>query len=289
MTLNDILHQGEQAFIDAQCYFGHGTDNAWDEAVWLTFHILDLPLDSQRDVLERSLTAQQIAQIQRLFQRRIDEKQPAAYLTQQAWFCGLPFYVDQRVLVPRSPIAECIEQGFSPWVQSKGVQRILDLCTGSACIAIACAYALPQAQIDASDIDSDALAVARINVERHQAAVNLIQSDLFANIDQKPYDIIVSNPPYVDAEDMANLPIEYRAEPAELALAAGEDGLVLVDKLLANAYHYLSDNGILVVEVGNSAVALEEKYPHLAFVWLHFERGGEGVFLLRKQDLTCFV
>jgi len=285
-TIGEALHWAEQAFIKADCYFGHGTDSAWDEAVWLTLHTLALPLDSGKELLNTPLDETQQEMLLTIFRRRISEKIPAAYLTKQTIFAGHEFYVDQRVIIPRSPIAELINNQFQPWVEPDAVHRLLDLCCGSACIAIACAYAFPDAHVDATDIDLDALAVAKINVEKHNLneRVSLIQSDLFAQIATEKYDVIVTNPPYVDKQDMTDRPEEYRWEP-DHALEAGEDGLQFADIILAQAKQHLTENGILIFEVGNSAEALDEKYAHLPIVWLAFEHGGHGVGLLRAADL----
>jgi ribosomal protein L3 glutamine methyltransferase len=280
-TLGDILNWGAKQFTKAKLYFGHGTDNAWDEAVYLALHVLQLPYDIDRSVLKRELTDLERDAILILFQKRIDQKIPAAYLINEAWFCGLRFYVDERVLIPRSPIAELIQAHFKPWIGTKKTARILDLCTGSGCIAIACAAAFPEAEVDATDIDDGALAVAAINVAKHKMTnrVKLIKSDIFSALDGNKYDIIVSNPPYVDAAEMASLPAEYQHEP-QLALAAGKDGLVLVDRILHEAKDYLTTSGLLVVEVGASAEALLKKYPNTPFIWPEFANGGDGVFIL---------
>lgn len=285
-NVRDFLRWGASRFNAAGLYFGHGTDNAWDEAAQLVLHALHLPLqDSFRDWLDARLTDPEREAIAGLFERRIQERLPAAYLIGEAWFAGLPFEVDSRVLVPRSPIAELIEAGFEPWLET-APQRILDLCTGSGCIGIACAYAFAEAQVDLSDISAEALAVAHKNIHNHEleGRVSAHQSDLFANLQGRRYDLIVSNPPYVDASDLAAMPPEYHAEP-ELGLGSGEDGLYFTRQLLAQAADHLTDNGLLVVEVGNSQPALEQAFPLLPFTWIEFERGGHGVFVLRARDL----
>ena len=285
MRLEDWLQHAECALANADVYLGHGTDNSWDEALHLTLPLLDVPFDAPRDVLQRELSDAESTLLQKALHRRIDERAPVAYLTQQAWFCGMPFYVDERVLIPRSPIGESIERGFAPWLPQEPAS-ILDLCCGSACIAIACAEYFSDARIDAADISADALAVAAINVERYSSTVRLVQSDLFSALHGHRYDLIVCNPPYVDAEDMAALPDEYRHEPV-LALASGNDGLDFTRALLQQAATHLTENGVLIVEVGNSAQALEQAFPAVPFVWLEFERGGDGVFLLTVQDLRA--
>lgn len=285
-TIRDFLRWATSRFNEASLYYGHGTDNAWDEAIALILHTLHLPHDIDPAVLDAHLTEKERTQLLQLIQRRINERIPVPYLTHEAWFTGLPFYVDERVLIPRSPIAELIENQFSPWIDPDQVHHILDLCTGSGCIAIASAKAFPDAMVDASDVSVDALAVAKMNVLRHQVEdqVNLIQSDLFNEIPQKKYDIIVSNPPYVDADDFSSLPEEYRYEPI-LGLKAGQDGLDMARVILQQAKRYLNPNGILIVEVGNSEVALAEQFPEIPFTWLEFQRGGGGVFLLRATEL----
>ena len=282
----DFVRWGASQFNQAKLYFGHGTNNAIDEALYLTLHALHLTPPLAPELHHARLTDVEKEAVLSLFQRRIDERLPVPYLTHEAWFGGLGFYVDERVLVPRSPIAELIEQRFSPWVDAECTENILDLCTGSGCIAIASAMAFPWAEVDAVDISPEALEVARINIERYQMQhqVQTIQSDLFGNLQGKRYDLIISNPPYVDAEDMAALPEEFRKEP-ELGLAAGDDGLDLVLNILAQAPDYLTSHGVLVVEVGNSDEALVERFPEVPFEWLEFERGGHGVFLIQAETL----
>lgn len=285
LTIRDFLRWAASEFIDAKLYYGHGTDNPWDEAEQLVLHAIHLAPPLGDEWLDARLTTSERARVVANIQRRIEERIPAAYITGQAWFAGLPYAVDERVLVPRSPIAELIEKRFAPWLTEEPLQ-ILDLCTGSGCIGIACAYAFPDAEVQLSDISFDALAVAEENIHQHGMAdrVFAMQSDLFENLLGQRFDLIVSNPPYVDAEDMASLPDEFHAEP-ELGLASGDDGLDFTRRLLREAQDYLTDEGLLVVEVGNSWPALEAAYPDLPFVWVEFERGGHGVFVLTAQDL----
>jgi len=285
-TVRDFIRWGVSRFIEHKIYFGHGTDNALDEALALVLHGLHLPFGLPDQLMEGRLTQSEKSRVADLLVQRIEKRVPAAYLTNQALFCGIPFYVDERVLVPRSPIGELIEQQFEPWVIPDEVSDILDLCTGSGCIAIVCADMFPMAQVDALDISEDALAVANINIERHQlqGRVNGIQSDLFSGVGGRQYQIIVSNPPYVDAEDISDMPKEYHCEPA-IGLASGKDGLDITRQILLQAADYLTDDGILVVEVGNSEAALQKQLPEVPFNWLDFERGGHGVFLLTKEQL----
>jgi ribosomal protein L3 glutamine methyltransferase len=287
LTIRDFVRWTITQFNQNGLYYGHGTENALDEALALILHTLHLSHDVSTSLLDARLTQKEREHLSDLIHRRITKRIPVPYLTNEAWFGGLPFYVDERVLIPRSPIAELIEQHFEPWISADSVHSILDLCTGSGCIAIACAKAFPDATVDASDISADALAVAKMNVLRHEVEdqVHLHQSDLFKSLPAKKYDAIVSNPPYVDAADMASLPPEFHHEPKS-GLEAGLDGLDFADRILKDAKNYLSPNGILIVEVGNSEFALAEKYPQLPFTWLEFERGGGGVFLLTAEQLT---
>ena len=285
-TIRDFVRWGASRFTEAGLFFGHGTDNALDESLGLVLHALHLNHDLPPDFLASRLTSSERGDVLDLLQRRIDERLPAAYLTHHAHFMGLDFYVDEHVLVPRSPISELIEEGFAPWLDADEVTDVLDLCTGSGCIGIACAHAFPDASVDITDISSQALDVARINVAKHhlEDRVQIHQADVFEGLGRARYDLIVSNPPYVDAEDMADLPEEYRREPA-LGLAAGEDGLDVVRRILRQAGEYLRPGGILVVEVGRSAGHLMARYPGVPFLWLDFERGGDGVFLLTADQL----
>ncbi|WP_163932939.1 50S ribosomal protein L3 N(5)-glutamine methyltransferase [Paraferrimonas sp. SM1919] len=286
-TVEDILRWAVSRFNDAGIFYGHGTDNPWDEAVALVLHALHLPLEIGNQVRQCRLTFSERQKVVELIVRRIKERVPVPYLINQAYFCGLPFYVDERVLIPRSPIGELIENQFGQWFYGKTVDRVLDLCTGSACIAIACAYAFEDAEVDAIDISEEALEVAQQNIEDLGVLNRVfpILSDGFQALPEgTQYDLIVSNPPYVDQEDMSDLPSEFHHEP-ELALASGFDGLDLTRQILAKAADFLTDDGVLVLEVGNSMVHLIEQYPQVPFDWIEFERGGDGVFALTKEQL----
>ncbi|MFQ5642822.1 MAG: 50S ribosomal protein L3 N(5)-glutamine methyltransferase [Thiogranum sp.] len=287
-TIRDLVRWGASRFGAAGLVFGHGTDNAFDEALLLVRHALHLPAQFPDYFLAAAVTAEERAAVLALIRQRIDTRKPAAYLTHEAWFAGLPFYVDERVLVPRSPMAEWIERGFQPWLEPDAVERVLDLCTGGGCIGIACAAHFENARVDLVDISAAALEVAQQNVERHDLRdwVQLIESDLFDAVDVQRYQLIISNPPYVSAEEMQQLADEYRYEP-EIGLVAGSEGLDVVVRILAQATDYLDEDGILVVEVGNSQEMLVECFPDVPFLWLEFERGGQGVFLLEAQQLRA--
>jgi len=288
-TIRDLMRWGASCFNQAGLNFGHGTDNVFDEALVLVSHALHLPLQFPEHYLAAHVTAEERDAALALIQQRIETRKPAAYLTHEAWFAGLPFYVDERVLVPRSPLAERIEHGFEPWLQSDAIERVLDLCTGSGCIAIACAAHFENAHVDAVDICDDALAIARRNVARHdlQDWVQVIKSDLFGAVEMRRYQMIISNPPYVSSEEMQQLPDEYHHEP-EIGLVAGKEGLDVVIRILAQAASHLEADGILVLEVGNSRELLCECFPDVPFLWLEFERGGHGVFLLDAQQVQQY-
>jgi ribosomal protein L3 glutamine methyltransferase len=286
ITIRDFIRYAVSRFQEAGLYYGHGTDNAWDEASFLIWHSLHLPYQLHSEVLDARLLPQERETIYNLIQKRVKERLPLAYLTHEAWFAGLPFYVDERVLVPRSPIAELIENQFQPWIEAETVKNVLDLCTGSGCIAIACAKAFPEAEVDAIDISPEAIAVAKINALRHHVEdqVFIHEGNLFSPLKNKKYDLIVSNPPYVSHKEMAELPPEYKHEP-ELGLVAGPKGLDLALTILENASQHLRPKGILIVEVGNSEEALAEHFPQVPFTWLEFQRGGGGVFMLTAEQL----
>lgn len=290
VTLRDLIRWGTSQFNAAELSFVQGMPTAIDEAVYLCLSALHLPPDFSVEYFDCVLTMDERLHVLNLFQQRIEQRKPAAYITNEAWFAGLSFYVDERVLIPRSPIAEMIHQQFSLWIAPEQVENILDLCTGSGCIAIACAYAFEQAQVDASDISADALAVAEINRQHHglEDRLKLITSDLFASIPEKRYDIIVSNPPYVSTQEISQLPAEFEFEPGDSALAAGETGMDIVLPMLVQARDHLTDDGILVVEVGYSKPALEALLPGVPFFWVDFEFGGDGVFVLTAKQLETY-
>jgi ribosomal protein L3 glutamine methyltransferase len=288
-TARALIQWGADRFDKAGLVYGHGTDNALDEAASLVLHTLEIGYDQPDTVLDRELGEADYLRVVSLLEQRVTTRKPAAYLMDEAWFAGMPFYVDERVLVPRSPIAELIAAQFSPWIAPDRVTRILDMGTGSGCIAIACAEAFPSAQVDAADISADALDVARINIARHgmDGRVNPLESDLFSALGGRTYDIIVSNPPYVPRQEVAQLSDEYQYEPA-CGLIAGGDGLDIVVQMLKDAGRYMASDGILVIEVGYTNTALQDQYPQIPFIWLDFENGGEGVCLLEADRLAQY-
>ncbi len=288
VSVADLMHEGARRFTRAHLFYGHGTDNAFDEAAALVFHALRLDHADAPAVYAKSVDAAGRRRVEELFERRIRERVPAAYLMKRMWFMGLELEVDERVLVPRSPIAELIERRFAPWIDARRVANILDVGTGSGCIAIACAVAFPDAHVDGVDISTAALTVARRNIRRHHLGrrVRALRSDHFAAVGGRRYDVIVSNPPYVGTTEMRSLPREYRHEP-RIALASGQDGLDSVRVILREAAAHLRAAGILVVEVGNSQRALERALRALPFTWLEFARGGGGVFLLTREQLRA--
>jgi ribosomal protein L3 glutamine methyltransferase len=285
-TLRDWVRWGASRFNAAALTFGHGSDNALDEALALVLHAVHLDHEMPEDYLDCQVTGAEAEAIEALLRRRIEGRVPAAYLIGRANFAGLEFEVNEHVLVPRSPIAELIEEGFAPWLDADRVRSVLDLCCGSGCIGIACAYAFGEALVDLADISAPALEVAARNIERHalEDRVRTVRSDLFEHLAGERYDLIVSNPPYVSLEELASLPDEYHHEPV-LALEAGEDGMDVVARILADAGDFLSPGGIIVVEVGASADLLLARYPSVPFLWLDFERGGDGVFLLTAEQI----
>ncbi|EQM65983.1 N5-glutamine S-adenosyl-L-methionine-dependent methyltransferase [Aquipseudomonas alcaligenes OT 69] len=283
-TLRDHIRWAVSRFHAENLFFGHGTDNAWDEARQLVLGALHLPYEVADSYLDCRLEDDERAHVQALLRRRILERVPVAYLLGEAWFCGMPFVVDERVLVPRSPIAELIQQSFEPWLAAEPA-RILDLCTGSGCIGIAAAHAFPNAEVVLADLSFDALEVANLNIERHdlEDRVFTVQGDGFEGLPNQRFDLILSNPPYVDAEDFADMPEEFQHEPA-MGLACGDDGLDLVRRMLAEAADHLTERGTLIIEVGNSQVHVEALYPEVDFTWLEFAHGGHGVFLLSASQ-----
>ena len=288
VTLRDWLRFAVTRFGEARLSFGHGTTNAYDEAAYLLLHALHLPLDRLEPFLDARLTQDERAQLDKLLARRIDQRIPAAYLTHEAWLGDFRFYVDERVLIPRSFIAELLPEGIAAWVgDPDGVVSALDMCTGSGCLAILLAHAYPNADVDAVDVSPEALAVAQRNVADYGLAgrVNLIRSNLFANLPEKSYDLVISNPPYVTAVAMEELPPEYRHEPV-LALAGGDDGLDAVRTILKETPRFLAPGGTLVVEVGHNRAAMELAVPRLPFVWLEAASSGDSVFLLKREDLA---
>lgn len=289
VTLRDYLRHAVSRFTAAGLSFGHGSDNAWDEAVYLTLHTLHLPLDRLEPFLDARLLPHERSALLDIYRRRCDERLPAAYLTNEAWLGEHRFYVDERVIVPRSFIAELLHEGLVPWVSDPGaIGSVLDLCTGSGCLAILAALAFPDARVDAADLSEDALRVAAHNVSDYDLGerVEVIRSDAFSGLQDRRYDLIISNPPYVNAESVAALPPEYLKEPV-LALGSGKDGLDFTRILLREASRHLNPGGLLVVEIGHNRDALEAAFPELSFIWLETSAGNEFVFLLRAEDLPA--
>jgi ribosomal protein L3 glutamine methyltransferase len=286
LKISAWITYAERRFREAQLHFGHGTDNASDEAVWLVLHVAGVALDGSFADWQRNLDVSQGKQVEALVQARVESRKPLAYLLGKAWFAGLEFEVNEDVLVPRSPIAELVQEQFSPWLSPESRPKVLDLCTGSGCIAIAIATYLPEALVDAADISTSALRIAYRNVLRHdmQDRVRLVHSDVFAALAGHRYDLIVTNPPYV-AETATRLPAEYQAEPA-LGLYSGPDGLDLCLRIMMQSPHHLEEGGILICEVGESASNLAAALPHVPFLWLEFISGGDGVFLLGREVLS---
>jgi ribosomal protein L3 glutamine methyltransferase len=286
-TVRDCLRFAVSRFNEAELFFGHGSENAYDEAAYLILHTLNLPLDKLDPFLDARLTQSEIYDVLDIIERRTEQRIPAAYLTNQAWLGDLSFYVDERVIVPRSFIAELLHEQLFPWLENPDeVNTVLDMCTGSGCLAILAAHAFPNAHIDAVDLSADALDVAQYNVSDYglEERITLIESDMFAKLKGKKYDLIVSNPPYVDAESVAALPQEYKYEP-EQALGSGTDGLNATRTILEHASEHLAENGLLIVEIGHNRDALEAAFPKLPFTWLDVSAGNEFVFLLHRNDL----
>lgn len=285
-TVGDALQYCAAHLEASELCFGHGCDNPWDEAVQLVLSVAALPMDSGDGVLPYALAPGQREHLLDLLDRRVDERVPLPYLLERAWFAGLEFRCDERAIVPRSPIGELIVKQFQPWHAGPPAQRILDLCCGGGCIGLATAHYLPAVQVDLVDLDRSALALARENASLLglEQRVRLVHSDLFAALSGERYDLILSNPPYVDARDLADMPAEYHHEP-EIALGSGPDGLLLSHRILAQAAQYLTAQGLLVLEVGNSWVNLEQQYPRIPFTWIEFEHGGHGVLAITAQEL----
>lgn len=283
-NVEQVLERVSRQFEQAELFYGHGTDNPWDEAVYLVFSALGIPFDCDDNMLQKMLSEDECTRVDALVRERIESRRPVAYLVREAWFAGLPFAVDERVLIPRSPLAELILNEFDPLLE-RTPARVLDLCTGSGCIGIATALAFPDAEVDLADICEEALILARENIVRHglEGRVSVHQSDLFATLDG-PYDLILCNPPYVSQEEIDELPEEYRHEPA-LGLHSEDNGLAIPLQILRDAPRYLSEEGLLIMEVGYSHEALAERLPGIPFLWLEFAHGGEGIFALTARQL----
>lgn len=289
-TVRDLLRYAVTRFNSAKLFFGHGSNNALDEAAYLILHTLKLPLDRLDPFLDARLLPDEISHVLAVIERRASDRTPAAYITNEGWLGNYRFYVDERVIVPRSFLAELIPDLFAPWVEAERVEAVLDVCTGSGCLAILLADAFPQARVDALDISSDALQVAQRNVEEYelQDRVFLHQSNLYENLPNRKYDLIISNPPYVNAASMQKLPQEYRAEP-EIALAGGNDGMDLVRKIVFGAAQLLNEDGVLVVEIGNERANAEAAFPQAEFTWLSTSAGDDMVFLLTYEQICELV
>lgn len=298
-TIADYIRFAYSRFNQEEVYFGHGTDNSWDESVSLVLQLLHLPWDFSTEMWSCQVTQSEKKCLIDAIELRVTKRLPLAYITKQSWFCGHRFHVDERVLIPRSPIAELINNRFQPWLLNDEPAAILDLCTGSGCIGIAAALAFETCDVDLLDISSDALDVARQNIDQYELGerVKAFQSDVFSALNDKKaffgrvhgrYDLIISNPPYVDKVDFENMPEEYEREP-KLGLVAGDDGLDIVRRMLSEAGDYLKPDGLMIVEVGNSWEALEQAYPDFPFTWIEFEHGGHGVFTIRADELNSRV
>lgn len=290
-TVRDILRYAITSFNTEKLFFGHGTNNAFDEAAYLILHTLKLPLDQLEPFLDARLLQGEIDNLLRVIMRRTEDRVPAAYITNEAWLGGYRFFVDERVIVPRSFIAELIPEHFSPWVQDPAqVANILDLCTGSGCLPVLLADAFPQAQVDAVDISPEALQVARRNVDDYElgARINLVESDLYSKLPARKYDLIISNPPYVNADSMSKLPKEYLQEP-QLALAGGKDGMDLVRKIVRGAAERLTPDGVLIVEIGNERAYAEAAFPNLELTWVSTSAGDDMVFLVTAEQLQTLA
>jgi ribosomal protein L3 glutamine methyltransferase len=287
-TARELIVAGAELFDTAELAFAHGTDNALDEAAVLVLYALGMDFSVPDSALDERQDPERIGRAVQLLEQRAQTRKPAAYLTGETWFAGMPFFVDERVLVPRSPLAELVESRFEPWIESRKVRRVLDLCTGSGCIGIACGHYFPQAEVVVTDVSAAALQVARINIDRHglSGQVTPLLSNVYSALEGRRFDIVVSNPPYVPQDDMAGLAEEFHHEP-ELGLVAGVDGLDVVVRILREAAMHLTDHGILVVEVGYTQDLLIERFPGVPFLWLDFEFGGEGVFLLERDQLVA--